>query len=171
MVSALLIHGVPIECINQAAIAYHVPASLIISVLTVEGGDVGTASPNNNGTFDYGPMQINSIWLDKIRPYGYTREQLKNDPCINVLVGAWILSTNIADSDNLWHGVGGYHSYTPHLNHSYQNKVWHAYALLSNYLEKPPTNTAHTTLVPTASSVSDPPALSNVASTTPSPPK
>lgn len=138
MISALVIHGVPIECINQAAIIYHVPASLILSILSVEGGDVGTASPNKNGTYDYGPMQINSIWLDKIKPYGYTKQQVQYDPCINVMVGTWILSKNIADSPDLWRGIGGYHSYTPSLNEHYQSKVWHVYALLSRYLSNPP---------------------------------
>lgn len=137
MVSALVIHGVPIECINQAAVTYHVPASLILSVLSVEGGDVGTASPNKNGSFDYGPMQINTLWLSKIRPYGYTREMIQYDPCVNVSVGAWILSTNIADSQDLWYGIGGYHSYTPGLNYSYRNKVWNVYDLLSRYLASP----------------------------------
>ena len=80
MISALEIHGVPVECINQAAIAYHVPATLILSVLAVEGGAVGLASANKNGTVDYGPMQINSIWLSKIRLYGYTQHQLQYDP-------------------------------------------------------------------------------------------
>lgn len=138
MVSALVIHGVPIECINQAAITYHVPAPLILSVLSVEGGDVGTASPNRNGTYDYGPMQINTIWLSKIKPYGYTREQVQYDPCINVMVGTWILSTNIANSSDLWYGIGGYHSHTLSLNEHYQNKVWNVYALLSRYLATPP---------------------------------
>lgn len=141
MISALVIHGVPIECINRAAITYQVPASLILSVLSVEGGDVGSASPNRNGTYDYGPMQINSLWLKKIKPYGYTREQIQYDPCVNVMVGAWILSTNIADSANIWHGVGGYHSYTPALNQTYQSKVWKVYSLLSNYLSNPPEQT------------------------------
>ncbi len=141
MISALVIHGVPIECINKAAVIYHVPASLILSVLSVEGGDVGTASPNKNGTYDYGPMQINTIWLNKIKPYGYTKEQVQYDPCVNVMVGAWILSRNIADSPELWRGVGGYHSYTPSLNMRYQNKVWNVYALLSRYLSNPPAKT------------------------------
>lgn len=141
MISALVIHGVPIECINQAAVIYHVPASLILSILSVEGGDVGTASPNKNGTYDYGPMQINSIWLNRIKPYGYTKQQVQYDPCINVMVGAWILSKNIADSPDLWRGIGGYHSYTPLLNERYQNKVWHVYALLSHYLSDPSTKT------------------------------
>lgn len=137
MVSALVIHGVPIECINEAAITYQVPASLILSVLSVEGGDVGTASPNRNGTYDYGPMQINTIWLSKIKPYGYTRDMIQYDPCANVKVGAWILSTNIADARDMWYGIGGYHSYTPKLNYAYQNKIWNVYNLLSQYLAAP----------------------------------
>ena len=48
MPSALLIHGVPVECINQAAVTYYVPPQVIISVLNVEGGKVGMAKPNTN---------------------------------------------------------------------------------------------------------------------------
>jgi len=144
MLSALVIHGVPIECINQAALTYNVPAKLILSILAVEGGQVGTASPNKNGTYDYGPMQINTLWLDKIKRYGYSKEQIQYDPCANVMVGAWILSQNIADSTDLWRGIGGYHSYNPALNRQYQNKVWSVYDLLSRYLAYPPKNTTAT---------------------------
>ena len=134
MISALEIHGVTVECINQAAIAYHVPATLILSVLAVEGGAVGLASANKNGTVDYGPMQINSIWLSKIRLYGYTQHQLQYDPCVNVKVGAWILSQNIANAATTWRGVGSYHSHTAILNQQYQTKVSEVYQLLANYL-------------------------------------
>ncbi len=132
--SALLINGVPIECINQAAIIYHVPATLILSVLAIENGRVGSASPNRNGTFDFGPMQINSIWLPQIQNYGYTEQQLQYNPCINVMVGTWILSQNIANASTIWHGVGSYHSHTPVLNDRYQAKVSRVYQLLSLYL-------------------------------------
>lgn len=144
MPSALVIHGVPIECINQAALTYNVPAKLILSILAVEGGEVGMASPNKNGTHDYGPMQINTIWLSKIKRYGYTQEQIQYDPCANVMVGAWILSQNIADSTDLWRGIGGYHSYNPALNQKYQNKVWSVYDLLSRYLAYPSKSTTAT---------------------------
>lgn len=138
MISALEIHGVPIECINQAAITYHVPATLILSVLAVENGKKGSASPNRNGTFDYGPMQINSIWLSKIRLHGYTRQQLQYDPCANVSVGTWILSQQIANNaSNLWQGVGNYHSHSASFNHNYQIKVSEVYRLLANYLSHP----------------------------------
>lgn len=146
MISALLVHGVPIECINQAAVTYHVPAALIISILGVEGGTIGMAKPNTNGTYDYGPMQINTIWLDKVKAYGYTREQIQYDPCANVMVGAWILGLNIAESPDFWRGVGGYHSYTLPLNRTYQYKVWNYYELLSRYLSSPPKNISFATV-------------------------
>lgn len=145
MPSALLIHGVPIECINQAAVTYYVPAQVIISVLAVEGGEVGTASSNKNGTVDYGPMQINSSWLPKISAYGYSRHQLQYDPCANVMVGTWILSNRIAESvaatkGDYWKGVAGYHSKTPYYNNRYQLKVLNNYQILSNILAKADTN-------------------------------
>lgn len=139
MASALLIHGVPVECINQAAVTYFVPAKVIISVLAVEGGEPGMASPNKNGTFDYGPMQINTIWLPTIAPYGYTKDQIQYDPCVNVMVGTWILSNKIASiasnsGKDYWRGVAGYHSETPNLNAKYQAKVLTNYQLLSEVL-------------------------------------
>jgi hypothetical protein len=112
--SSLLINDVPIECINSAAIQYQVPAIVIISVLQVEGGRVGTASRNSNGTYDYGPMQINSTWLNKIQPYGYTKE-----------------------SPQIWRGIANYHSYTPKHNIVYQYKVHNIYQLLAQYLASP----------------------------------
>jgi hypothetical protein len=132
--SALVIQDVPIECINQAAVTYYVPAIVIISVLQTEGGRVGMAKLNNNGTYDYGPMQINSIWLRKIEPYGFTREKIQYDACANVMVGTWILSQEIADNQSTWEGVGDYHSHSFQLNQNYQGKVKNIYQKLANYL-------------------------------------
>lgn len=137
MASALIINDVPIECINQAAIVYQVPASLLISVLKVENGRAGMAQPNRNGTFDYGPMQINSIWLKKLTPYGYTQQQVQYDPCINMFVGAWILSHELSNSPAVWQGVGNYHSHTPMENAPYQTKVHGIYQKMMNYISNP----------------------------------
>lgn len=140
MPSTLVIHGVPVECINQAAVTYFVPAKVILSVLAVEAGEPGMAKANTNGTFDYGPMQINTIWLSKVAPYGYTKEQIQYNPCVNVMVGAWILSGKIAstiaesNTGDYWRGVAGYHSLTPNLNSRYQSKVLTNYRLLSQVL-------------------------------------
>lgn len=134
MPAALLINDVPIECINQAAEVYHVPASLIISVLRAENGRVGMANPNKNGTFDYGPMQINTFWLRKLSPYGIRVEQLQYDACANVSVGAWILAQGIATSPNLWQGVANYHSRATEHNLRYQQKVYGIHQWLMKFL-------------------------------------
>jgi hypothetical protein len=139
MLSALLIHGVPIECINRAAIHNYVPAKIIISVLETEGGRVGMASPNSNGTYDFGPMQINTIWLKKIAPYGYTQQDIQFDPCKNVMVGTWILSQQIAENagngeSTYWKGIGDYHSHTLDKNIQYQQIVYRHYASLERLI-------------------------------------
>ncbi len=132
--SALVINDIPIECINQAAVTYYVPATLIISVLRTEGGRNGMAKPNSNGTFDYGPMQINSIWLDKIKPYGYTVKDLQYNPCKNVEVGAWILSQSIANAAKFSTGIGDYHSHTWKYNQQYLAKVSKHYYLINSVI-------------------------------------
>lgn len=137
MASALVINDVPIECINKAAVQYHIPAVIIIAVLRMENGHVGDAIRNKNGTYDYGPMQINSIWLPEIQKYGYTKEAIQYDPGANVAVGTWILSRAIADDKTLWRGVGNYHSHTDDKNEAYRCKVQKIYTLLTNYLRDP----------------------------------
>ncbi len=125
--SQLLIHDVPIECINQAAIAYQVPAKTIISVLNMEGGKKGLEHRNDNGTIDYGSMQINTIWLPTLSKYGISKEELRDDPCTNVEVGTWILSQAIADgvvnNKPYWESVAGYNSKTPKVNAKYAKLV------------------------------------------------
>lgn len=140
MVSALVINDVPIECINRAALAYHVPAKLVLSVLLTEGGHVGTARLNTNGSYDYGPMQINTVWLPKVKQYNITREDLQYNACTNVWVGTWILSQRIADSpSNLEYGIGSYNSYSVPQNYRYRTKVVGMHDTLSYLLSLPET--------------------------------
>jgi len=132
----MLFHGVPLHCINEAAMQYFVPARMIVAVLQIEGGKVGQANKNRNGTFDYGPMQVNSIWLKKIKKYGYTAYDLQYNPCVNVKVGTWILAQEIADSRVLWRGVGDYHSHTYLKNLKYSSKIRRVYNLINKYLAR-----------------------------------
>jgi len=119
----VVINDVPVECIYNAAYVYHVPAPLIISVLKTENGRKGMALLNKNGTYDLGPMQVNTSWLRKLHHYGYSVEKIRYDPCTNVAVGAWILGTSIANGKDLWRGVGDYHSHSPYENFKYSAKV------------------------------------------------
>ena len=54
-------------CIFLASQQYHVPPAILIGILKVEGGTVGQeVGPNTNGTYDLGPMQINTVWLEEL---------------------------------------------------------------------------------------------------------
>ena len=127
-------HGVPLTCINTAAQTYKVPADLIMAIITVEGGKNGLAMRNHNGTKDYGVMQINSCWLPSMHQKGYTLDQIRNDPCINVDMGASILSQNLIDDKDLGKAIGNYHSHTPLLNAEYALEVVTAYGIIHKTL-------------------------------------
>lgn len=127
----LPVFDVPLDCINQAAIEYHVPAKLIISILETEGGKVGKTEKNKNGSYDIGPMQINSSWLKSLSTYGITKNQLLYNACINVKVGTWILAKNIAAENNLLIGVGDYNSHTARFNQVYYHQVQKNYTKLT----------------------------------------
>ena len=115
---------VPLSCINEAAYEYHVPAKLIISVLNVERGRVGLAKLNDNGTYDLGPMQINSgAWWPTLYKYGITPQGVLYNPCVNVKVGTWILGKMIGDSHDLLLGIGNYHSNISSFNENYMHSV------------------------------------------------
>jgi len=120
----------PIEvthaCIMETAERFDLPPRLIYAVLKVEGGKVGQRVKNTNGTFDMGPMQINTIWLDHFENY-VSAEQILHNGCVNIQVGAWILRSRINEADgDFWKGVGSYHSKTPWRNVAYQAKVYAA---------------------------------------------
>lgn len=112
------------ECVIFYSNVYKVPISLIVAVLKNEGGWVGLKKENTNGSFDYGPMQINSIWLDELKKYKIDEYRLKNDGCINLMVGTWILSNKIHKYNTFYEAVGRYHSNTPKYKDKYANRIF-----------------------------------------------
>lgn len=130
----LFISDVPIHCINESAYEYHIPAKLIIAVLNVEQGRVGMAKKNSNGSYDLGPMQINTSWWPKFDRMGLSEASVRYDACTNVRVGAWILSKNIADGSNLYRGIGDYNSQTMKYNQRYTILVREKYTQLKQVL-------------------------------------
>lgn len=125
---------VPLQCINEAALEYKIPAKLIVTILNVERGKVGLAKRNQNGSYDLGPMQINTSWWPKLYRYGITPQKVRDDACMNVKVGSWILSKTIAESTNLLTGIGDYNSHTLHYNQAYVKQVRIRYTQLSKIL-------------------------------------
>ena len=107
-------------CFQEAGLRYHVSPWLLWSIAKSESAfDPYAINHNNNGTVDVGLMQINSIWAD---PLGKTWKSI-NDPCTNVMAGAWVLSQCMQDYGYTWKAVGCYHSRTPERRDAYALKI------------------------------------------------
>lgn len=112
-----------------AAQTYSVPPAVLLGIYQVEGGKVGQeAGPNNNGSYDLGPMQINTVWLpDLANRWGVSvhtaRRWVRDDPCTNVGVAAWILRRHLNETGNLSRAIAHYHSKTPYYGTRYKRKV------------------------------------------------
>lgn len=104
------------KCIGIAAQTYNIEPTVLRALQAQEGGKIGTISRNDNGSFDLGPMQINTINLPEIKrafPFLSWRH-IVYEPCINIMIGAWFLRKKIDNRNgNVWEGVGDYHSRTP----------------------------------------------------------
>jgi hypothetical protein len=116
-------------CALAAARRYHVHEQLFLAVLATEGGRVGQVVRNRNGSYDMGPAQINSIHLPELARLGISREQVINDGCLNLQIGAWLLARALdgqspSNPGEFWRRVGNYNSATPAPNVTYQAKVW-----------------------------------------------
>jgi hypothetical protein len=116
-------------CVLMAANTYHVPAAVMIGIMNVEGGRIGQeAGPNVNGTYDLGPMQVNTRWLPMLQQTWHVsastaRSWVRDNGCVNVHVAAWILRQKMDDTGSLWGGIAAYHSATPSVGAPYANKV------------------------------------------------
>jgi len=92
-----------INCARQAAGAFSVPFAAVLILLDVERGWSGAEQPNRNAagevvSYDLGPMQINDrAWLSTFTQAGITREQLRDDECVNIHAGTWILGRHLND--------------------------------------------------------------------------
>ncbi len=115
-------------CLMMAAQTYEVPPQVLVGILHVEGGRIGQQVGNTNGSYDPGPMQINSRWVPTLADnWGVSRKVawkwLRDDGCTNVNVAAWILRQHLTETGSLAKAVAYYHSRTPSLGSNYKNKV------------------------------------------------
>ena len=115
-------------CLMLAAQTYSVPPAVLLGIYQVEGGQVGQEVHNDNGSYDLGPMQINTIWLpDLAQSWGVTeataRRWVRDDPCTNVGVAAWILRGHMDETGNLSRAIAWYNSRTPLYGSAYRNRV------------------------------------------------
>jgi hypothetical protein len=116
-------------CLMLAAQTYSVPPAVMVGIHQVEGGKPGQAvGPNDNGSYDLGPMQINTLWIPELADkWGVSEDTayrwVKDDPCTNMGVSAWILRTHMNETGSLAKAIAHYHSRTPQFGHPYKGKV------------------------------------------------
>ncbi len=121
--------GILASCILLASQTYGVPPSVLIGIRHVEGGKIGQeAGPNDNGSYDLGPMQINTVWLPKLARTWKVDERtartwIRDDPCTNVGVAAWILRGHLDETGDIVRAIAHYHSRTPVYGTRYKYKV------------------------------------------------
>ena len=111
-----------------AAQTYSVTPAVLVGIYQVEGGKPGQAVGNTNGPYDLGPMQINTIWVPELaEKWGVSNntalQWVKNDPCTNMGVAAWILRGHMDRTGNLSTAIAHYHSKTPKFGGPYKGKV------------------------------------------------
>jgi hypothetical protein len=116
-------------CLLMAANTYQVPPAVMIGIMQVEGGHVGQqVGPNFNGTYDLGPMQVNTRWAPQLSHIWHVYEAtarvwMRDDGCVNVHVAAWILKQKITETGSLYGGITHYHSAMPDIGSRYAAKV------------------------------------------------
>ena len=128
------------KCFVAEAQKQQISLLLAASVMKNEAGRVGFERQNKDGSWDLGPMQINTVHLRDIQKWTGLKEHevrrsLVWDMCANVATGMWLLRRAIDRSGDVWAGVGAYHSRSPGVGDAYafrvKTKMWSLYEAMS----------------------------------------
>ncbi|MDR6352513.1 soluble lytic murein transglycosylase-like protein [Pantoea sp. SORGH_AS 659] len=98
-------------CWKLASHTYGIETRLLKAIAMVESNlDPTARNTNKNGTTDIGLMQINSMHLPRLKKLGVSKQLLQNDPCVSLMVGAYILNEMIGKYGYNWEAVGAYNA-------------------------------------------------------------
>ncbi len=110
------------DCWHRAGERYGIEPELLQAIGIVESGLLSSATNGNkNGSTDFGLMQINSQHLRQLNKYNITAHTLINNPCQNVMVGAWVLAGLMRKFGYSWDAVGAYNAGN---GRSRKTKIW-----------------------------------------------
>ena len=107
------------DCVLDAARASGMPAAALFAILATEGGRMGEALRNKNGTWDLGCFQVNTVHLKDLAAMGISARAVLCDGRANAHAAAWLLRKEYRRTGNLWQAIGAYHSRTPHRRDAY----------------------------------------------------
>lgn len=131
-----------LACMLAIAAHFDLPPRVLPSIQRVEGGQVGMAKPNADGSEDLGLMQVNSLWIPPLAERlgvspAVVRGRLIEDPCFNITVAGAVVRVYLTHANgDILSAVGNYHSHTPGLHRDYLSKV--VGAAKSLFATKPP---------------------------------
>ncbi len=118
------------NCYAAAGEYYSVDPTLLQAIARVESlEDPSHVNENKNGTRDVGVMQINEWWFPRLEAYG-GEKRLRDEPCFNIFVGAWILAQEFERGGVTWEAVGAYNAKSLDKARVYAGRVQKAYARL-----------------------------------------
>jgi soluble lytic murein transglycosylase-like protein len=113
------------DCFDAAASYQGVNAGILRAISIRENRRCdATIHRNENGSEDFGCMQINSVHLRELAGYGIGANDLVQDQCKNIFIGAWHYKKMVKKYGNTWTAVGAYHSETPRLRDQYAREVF-----------------------------------------------
>lgn len=122
-VSQPVARSLTLNCMADAAREQDVPLAALVGILAAEGGKVGEAQRNDNGSWDLGPFQVNTCNLNDLACHGFTPEAILRDGCVNARAAARLLRRECDRAGNIWDAIGAYHSRTPKFRDAYIAKV------------------------------------------------
>jgi soluble lytic murein transglycosylase-like protein len=104
-------------CFNEAGARYRVDPLLLRAIARVESGmKPGAIGKNMDGkkllSRDFGLMQINERQIPQLRAMGIlnSEQDLLDNPCLNVQIGAWILAKHLQQCGVNWECLGSYNA-------------------------------------------------------------
>jgi hypothetical protein len=125
-----------LTCSIAAALKYGVPTNIMLAVAEIEGGRPGLRVPNRNGSFDIGPLQFNTRYLEHLgRRFGITAADVAAAGCYPYELAAWRLRKHLElDAGDAWTRAANYHSRNAIENSKYRHKLISKAAVWARWL-------------------------------------
>ena len=97
-----------LDCSIKASVKYGVPADILLAISSIENGKIGKIYKNKDGSFDYGVMQINSIYLKDLE-LNYnkivTPEEVTNNTCYAFEIASFKIDKSTLDILSIFQSV------------------------------------------------------------------
>ncbi|SEW28438.1 hypothetical protein SAMN04515660_3614 [Luteibacter sp. 329MFSha] len=125
-----------VTCALGAALAYDVPANVLLAIAEKEAGKPGQWVRNENGTFDVGSLQFNTAYLRDLSRFGITAKDVAAPGCYPYLLAAWRIRGHLRqDAGDVWTRASNYHSRTPKYNARYRSDLIRRAARWTTWLD------------------------------------